>query len=36
MAYVFNDDNNIEYINIDNSVFKFCKSTIYRYTNVIK
>ena len=35
MAYVYND-NNIEYINIDNSVFKFCKSTIYKYKNVIK
>ena len=35
MTYVYND-NNIEYINIDNSVFKFYKSTIYKYKNVIK
>ena len=35
MTYAYND-NNIEYIKIDNLVFKFCKSTIYKYKNDIK
>ena len=35
MTYVYNDTN-IEYIKIDNWVFKFCKSIIYKYKNLIK